>query len=74
MKLYWILFIAIVLIGIYVPCEGFLSQGPLQEFIDNNVDIEKFKQQGIKSVNDTTLKHIWSYFKSKHARHYSSSG
>jgi hypothetical protein len=69
MKLYWVLFSAIVLIGIYVPCEGHI-----QDFIDNYVDIEKFKQEGFESLNETALKHIWIFFKSKYTRHYSSSG
>ncbi len=74
MKLYWILCTAILLIGICVPCEGFLSQGPFQDFIDNYVDIEKFKQEGIRSLNSTAMKHIWDYFKSKFRRHYSTTG
>jgi hypothetical protein len=74
MRLYWILFTAIFLIGIYVPCEGFFSGTSIQDFVDNIVDIAKFKLEGIKSLNDSTIGHIWSVFKSTYGRQYLSSG
>jgi len=74
MQLYCILCAAILLIGIYVPCEGFLTDGKFQDFIDNFVDIEKFKQEGIQSLNSTAMKHIWDFFKAKFSRHYSTTG
>jgi len=74
MKLYWILCAAILLIGVYVPCEGSILRAHLQDFIDNFVDVDKFKQQGIQSLNSTAFKHIWDFFKAKYRRQYSSTG
>jgi len=74
MKLYWILLVAAFLIDIYVPCEGFLSPTKLQDFIDKYVDIERFKQEGITSLNITAMEHIWNYFKTKFQRHYRTTG
>jgi hypothetical protein len=75
MKLCWILFsAAILLIDIYVPCEGFLDRTRFQDFIDNYVDIEKFKEEGMKSLNATAMKYIWIFLKTKFIRHYSSTG
>ncbi len=75
MKLCWILFsTAILLIGIYVPGEGFLDRTRFQDFIDNYVDIEKFKEEGMKSLNATAMKYIWNFFKTKFIRDYSSTG
>jgi hypothetical protein len=75
MKLCWILFsTAILLIGIYVPCEGHIDSTNFQGFIDNYIDVETFKEEGFKSVNATAIHHIWTYFKTKFLRQYSSSG
>jgi hypothetical protein len=74
MKLYWILFSGILLLGIYVPCEGFLDKARFQDFVDKYVDVEKFKEEGIRSLNATAMQYIWNYFKTKFVRHYSSSG
>lgn len=75
MKLYWILFTGILLIDLYVPCEGlFGTSGPFQDFVDKFVDIDKFKDIGLKSLNSTAWETIWAFFKTKFNRHYSSSG
>jgi hypothetical protein len=74
MKLYWILFSAILLIGISVPCEGSFDRARFQDFIDKYVDVERFKEEGIKSLNATAMNYIWNFFKTKFARHYSSTG
>ncbi len=72
MKLCWILFsTAILLIGIYVPCEGF-DRARFQAFVDNYVDVEKFKEEGFRSLNATAIKYIWNFFKTKFLRHYPS--
>jgi hypothetical protein len=74
MKLYWILFAAILLIGISVPCEGRFNATRLQKFINDHVDVAKFKEKGIKSFNETALNSIWSFFKLEFQRRYTTSG
>jgi len=72
MQLYRILFTAILLIGIYGPCNGLFSGTSLQDFVDSFVDAGKFKLNGIKSLNASAIGDIWSFFKTKFGRHYSS--
>lgn len=74
MKLYGILFTAFLLLGLSVPCEGLFSGTSLQDYIDNFVDMAKFSLDGITSMNNSAISHIWSYFKSKYGRAYSSIG
>jgi len=75
MKSYRILLTAILLIVICVPCEGlFGASTSFQDYVESLVDAAKFKFEGIKSLNSTTTDQIWSYFKLKYTRHYSSSG
>ncbi|CAF0799668.1 unnamed protein product [Adineta ricciae] len=72
MKLQWILFFSICLVGFSTPVQGLFSGTSLQDYIDGLVDAAKFKIQGMVSLNDTTVGRMWSYFKSKYGRVYSS--
>ncbi|CAF0831642.1 unnamed protein product [Rotaria sp. Silwood1] len=72
MKLYWFLFSAIYLFGLYKPTQGLFDGSSLQDYIDNFVDAAKFKLEGMLSLNDSTVSRIWSYFKSKYGRAYAS--
>jgi hypothetical protein len=74
MKLHWILFSAIFLLGFCTPVQGLFGDSSLQDYIDNFIDVAKFKLDGILSLNDSTINRIWSYFKSKYGRTYSSLG
>jgi hypothetical protein len=74
MKLYWILFSAFFLLSFCKPAQGLFGDSSLQDYIDNFVDAAKFKLNGILSLNDSTINRIWSYFKSKYGRAYSSLG
>jgi hypothetical protein len=74
MKLHWILFSAILLLGFCTPAQGLFSGLSLQDYVDQVVDNTKFKLNGILSLNDSTVVRIWSYFKSKYGRVYSSFG
>ncbi|CAF0736161.1 unnamed protein product [Rotaria sordida] len=72
MKLHWFLISAICLFGLCKPTQGLFDGLSLQDYIDNFVDAAKFKINGILSLNDSTVNRIWSYFKSKYGRAYSS--
>ena len=74
MKLHWILFSAIVLLSFCTPTQGLFGGLSLQDYVDNFIDAAKFKLDGILSLNDSTINRIWSYFKSKYGRAYSSLG
>ena len=64
----------IILLGLCIPCEGLFGSTSLQDYIDSFVDAAKFKLEGKLSLNDSTISHIWSYFKTKYNRAYSSMG
>lgn len=72
MKLYGILFTTIFLLSIFVPAQSLFGGTSLQDFVDSFIDAAKFKLDGIDSLNDTAIGHIWSYFKTKYGRVYSS--
>ncbi len=74
MKFHWILFSAIFLFGFCAPTEGLFSGLSLQDYVDGLIDTAKLKLDGILSLNDSTINRIWSYFKSKYGRAYSSYG
>ncbi len=74
MKLYWILLSSIFLLSFCTPVQGLFGDSSLQDYIDNFVDATKFKLNGILSLNDSAINRIWSYFKSKYGRAYSSLG
>ncbi|CAF5039154.1 unnamed protein product, partial [Rotaria sp. Silwood1] len=74
MKLFSIIFLAIYVFGIFgKPSEDSHNDKSVQEYVDSLVDHDKFKSKGMHSLNDTTIKNIWSHFKSKHNRSYHSS-
>ncbi|CAF3313614.1 unnamed protein product [Rotaria sp. Silwood2] len=73
MKLYIILFTLILLIGLCTSSEEFHDRRSLQDYVDRLVDANKFRLQGVSSINDTTIRRIWSFFKEKYRRFYSSS-
>jgi hypothetical protein len=74
MKLHWLLFSAIFLLGFCTPAQGLFGSSSLQNYIDNLVDAAKFQLNGMLSLNDSTINRIWSYFKSQYGRSYSSLG
>jgi hypothetical protein len=74
MKLYWILFSVIFLLSSCTPTQGLFTSSSLQDYIDSFVDAAKYKLDGILNLNDSTIDRIWSYFKSKYGRVYSSLG
>jgi hypothetical protein len=74
MKLYWILLSTIFLLGFCTPAQGLFGGLSLQDYIDGIVDATKFKINGILSLNDSTIARVWSYFKSKYGRVYTSLG
>ena len=74
MKLQWILFFSICFVGLFTPAQGLFSGTSLQDYVDGLVDAAKFQLQGMLSLNDTTVGRMWSYFKSKYGRVYSSLG
>ncbi|CAF4217233.1 unnamed protein product [Rotaria sordida] len=74
MKLYGILFIVIFLIDLCTARDKFLDRRSLQDYIDSFIDIGKLKNEGVLSLNGTTLRKIWSFFKAKYHRWYSSTG
>ena len=74
MKLPWVLFSAILFLGFSTPVEGIFGSLGLQDYIDGLVDAAKFQINGMLSVNDSSITRIWSYFKAKYGRAYSSLG
>ncbi|CAF4982834.1 unnamed protein product [Rotaria sp. Silwood1] len=72
MKLYVILFTVIVLIDLSTSNEELLARRSLQDYVDSFIDAAKFKFQGILSLNDSSIRQIWSFFKAKYHRLYSS--
>ncbi|CAF3348590.1 unnamed protein product [Rotaria sp. Silwood2] len=73
MKLCVILFTLILLIGLCTSREEPLDRRSLQDFVDGFVDAAKFKFQGVLSINDSAISQIWSFFKTRYQRFYSSS-
>ncbi len=74
MKLHWSLFSAIFLLGFCTPIQGIFGGSSLQDYIDQFVDTAKFQVNGIFSLNDSSINRIWSYFKSKYGRAYTTLG
>jgi hypothetical protein len=74
MKLHWILVSAICLLIFCTPTQGLFSGTSLQDYVDSFVDAAKYKFDGMLSLNDSVVSRIWSYFKSKYGRAYSSLG
>jgi len=74
MKLYGILFAVIFLISLCTASDELLGRTSLQDYIDSFIDAARFKYQGVLSLNDTAIRRIWSFFKAKYHRLYSSSG
>lgn len=74
MKVYWILFSTFILFNFCIPVQGLFSDSNLQDYVDSFIDAAKFKLNGILSLNDSSINRIWSYFKSKYGRAYSSLG
>ena len=74
MKLPWILFSTLLLLVFCTPTEGLFGGASLQDYVDNVVDAAKFQLNGMLSLNDSSVNRIWSYFKSKYGRAYSSLG
>ena len=74
MKWYGILFTLIVLIVLCKPCEGLFHRLSLQDYVDSFIDAAKFQIEGILSLNDSSINKIWTFFKSKYGRGYSSFG
>ena len=74
MKFYGILFTAILLIGLSIPCEGLFHGTSFQDYVDSFVDAAQFQLDGIININASSISDIWSYFKSKYGRIYSSFG
>ena len=74
MKLYWVLLSAIFLLGFCTPAQGLFGGASLQDYIDQVVDNAKLQLNGILSLNDSTVNRIWTYFKSKYGRVYTSLG
>ncbi|CAF1582317.1 unnamed protein product [Rotaria magnacalcarata] len=72
MRSYGIFFIGIFSIGLYTPCEGIFGSSSLQDYIDSLVDAARFKFDGVLSLNDSAIHQIWSFFKNKYGRVYSS--
>ncbi|CAF1265855.1 unnamed protein product [Adineta steineri] len=72
MKLQWIVFTAICLLGLCRPTDGLFGTTSLQDYVDNLVDAAKFKFEGMLSVNDSVVGRMWTFFKSKYGRAYSS--
>ncbi|UJR21801.1 hypothetical protein I4U23_024879 [Adineta vaga] len=68
MKVYRILCTVILLSG----CQGLFSGTSLQDYIESFVDAAKFKIEGKLNMNDSSISQIWSFFKSKYGRVYSS--
>jgi hypothetical protein len=74
MNLSGIIFTIIILIGLHVPCEGLFGSGSLQDYIDNFIDMAKLQLEGVVNLSDPAINKIWTYFKSKYGRIYSSIG
>lgn len=74
MKFPCIVFSTFLLLIFCTPTEGLFGGSSLQEYVDGFVDAAKFQLNGILSLNDSSINRIWSYFKSKYGRAYSSLG
>ncbi|CAF3301378.1 unnamed protein product [Rotaria sp. Silwood2] len=74
MKLSIILFSLILLVGLCTSSEEFHDRRSLQEYVDSFVDVNKFKLRGSSSINGSAISQIWSFFKAKYRRYYSSTG
>jgi hypothetical protein len=72
--MYQILFATLLLLGICVPVQGLFSGTSLQEYVESFVDGAKLELEGRLSLNDSAIGYIWTYFKSKYGRVYSSFG
>ena len=64
----------ILLIGLCTTSEGLFGGASLQDYIDSFVDAAKYKIEGKLSLNDSSIGQIWSFFKSKYGRVYTSIG
>jgi hypothetical protein len=68
-------FLLILFIGRFSnSAHSFFKGKSVQDYIDSFVDVEKFRQHGISSLDEETRDLIWSFFKSFHRRVYSSPG
>ena len=74
MKLSAILCCSIFLLVCAAPAQGLFGSGSLQDYVEGLVDATKFRVEGMLSLNDSSISRIWSYFKSKYGRTYSSIG
>ncbi|CAF4310722.1 unnamed protein product, partial [Rotaria sordida] len=73
MKLYVILFTLILLIGFCTSTNRLLARRSLQDYVDSFVNIGKIQLRGgVLKLNDTVIRRIWSFFKAKYRRIYSS--
>jgi hypothetical protein len=71
MKLFGTVLTVIILIG---SCEGLFNGGSLQDYVDNFIDTAKLKLEGVVNLNNSAIQNIWTYFKTKYHRVYSSFG
>ncbi|CAF3763071.1 unnamed protein product [Rotaria sp. Silwood1] len=75
MKLYVILFTLIFLIGFCTSTDQLLAHTSLQDYVDNFVADGKIQLlSGRLKLNDSVIRQIWSFFKEKYHRFYSSNG
>lgn len=74
MKVPGILFSTLLLLVFCTPTEGLFGGASLQDYVDGFVDAAKFQINGMLSLNDSSVNRIWTYFKSKYGRAYSSLG
>ncbi|CAF3825991.1 unnamed protein product [Rotaria sp. Silwood1] len=75
MKLYVILFTLILLISFCTSTDQLLARRSLQDYVDHFVDTGKIQfRGGTLKLNDTVIRQIWSFFKAKYHRLYSSNG
>ncbi|CAF1168803.1 unnamed protein product [Rotaria sordida] len=73
MKLYVILFTLILLIGFCTSTNQLHARRSLQDYVDSFVNTGKIQLRGgVLKLNDTVIRQIWSFFKAKYRRIYSS--
>lgn len=74
MKLQFLLILVVLTTVLFVPSQGLFGSTSLQDYVESFIDAANFKFDGALNLNDSAIGRIWSFFKSKYGRAYSSVG
>ena len=74
MRLNGIIYVVLLLCAVHERCDGLFGGASFQDYVDQIVDVAKLHLDTIANMNDSTIHQLWSYFKTKYGRIYSSLG